>query len=85
MSRWNSGKRGSEVIPADGGEAGAGGGGVNLNMSFQTTKFMDREWVDREQLEASMAAAAAQGGKQGEARAMRKLQMSPSARRRIGI
>ena len=85
MNRWNEGKRGSEVIPAEGGEAGAGGGGVSLNMSFQTTKFMDREWVDREQLEASMAMAAAQGGKQGEARAMRKLQMSPSARRRIGI
>jgi hypothetical protein len=85
MTRWNAGKRGSSVIPSEGGESGGGGSGVNLNMNFQTTKFMDREWVDREQLEASMAAAAAQGGQLGEARALRKLQMSASTRRRVGI
>ena len=49
---------------------GSSGGVSQINMSFQTTKFMDREWVDREQLEGAMArtrkAAAADGAKAGE-------------------
>jgi hypothetical protein len=62
-----------------------GGNGMNINMSFQTTKFMDREWVDREQLDAAMARAAKTGAERGHQRTLDKLRQSPSTRRRVGI
>lgn len=60
-------------------------GSTNINMSFQTTRFMDREWVDREQLEVAMAKAAKDGGAQGEKRALAKLQNSPRTRNRLAL
>jgi TP901 family phage tail tape measure protein len=56
-----------------------------MNMSFETTKFMDRDWVDREQLEAAMAQTARQGAAQGERRAMERLRQSPRTRRSLGL
>ena len=62
---------------------------LQLDMKFQTTKFMDREWVDREQLESAMAEtqqrAARQGAKMGMGLTMNTLRKAPSARRQIGI
>ena len=64
----------------------AGGGSATvINMSFQATRFMDREWVDREQLEAAMAKATKDGGVQGERRALAKLQNSPRTRTRLAL
>lgn len=60
-----------------------------LDMRFQTTKFMDREWVDREQLESAMAEtrtkAAREGAKMGMGLTMQTLRKAPSARQQIGI
>ena len=56
-----------------------------LNMNFETTKFMDRDWVDREQLEAAMAQSAKKGAADGERRAMDRLRQSPRTRRSLGL
>jgi tape measure domain-containing protein len=60
-----------------------------LSMSFQTTKFGDREYVDVAQLQAAMAEtrkmAARDGANRGASLALDKLQNSPSARRKVGM
>jgi len=60
-----------------------------LSMSFETTRFMDRDWVDKDQLVAAMAAterrAATAGAKAGAAQVTSRLQQSPSYRRQVGL
>lgn len=60
-----------------------------LSMSFQTTKFGDREYVDIDQLQAAMAEtrkiAARDGANRGASLALDRLQNSPSARRKVGM
>jgi hypothetical protein len=72
-------------LMASGGGGGKDGGGTTMNMKFETTQFMDREWVDRQQLEAAMATSAKQGAAQGERRALDRMRNSPRTRRSIGI
>lgn len=82
-----------------GGGSGAGGSGSDamaageatpvLSMSFETTRFMDRDWVDKDQLVAAMAAterrATTAGAKAGAAQVTSRLQQSPSYRRQVGL
>ena len=72
---------------ADGGESGeaGGGSGLSLSMSFQTTRFMDRDWVDQEQLEVAMAQAAKRGAEGGRAKVMGDLRNKRSTRARVGV
>lgn len=60
-----------------------------LNMSFETTKFGDTEYVSRDQLESAMAATRRQASRDGARRGMSmtldKLQQSPGTRSRVGI
>lgn len=60
-----------------------------LSMSFQTTKFGDKEYVDIDQLQAAMAEtrkmAAKDGAMQGSQLALDKLRNSPTTRRGIGL
>jgi len=72
-------------LMASGGGGSKDGGGTTMNMSFETTQFMDREWVDRQQLETAMATASKQGAAQGERRALDRLRQSPRTRRSVGI
>ena len=79
--------------------SGAGGSGSDamaageatpvLSMSFETTRFMDRDWVDKDQLQAAMAAterrAATAGAKAGAAQVTSRLQQSPNYRRQVGL
>jgi len=73
------------------GSAGGGGNSSNLRlqMHFETSRFMDREWVDREQLEDAMRRAEANGAREGERRgaerALDRIRNSPRTRREIGI
>lgn len=68
---------------------GAGEATPVLSMSFETTRFMDRDWVDKDQLVAAMAAterrAAAAGAKAGAAQVTSRLQQSPNYRRQVGL
>ena len=79
--------------------SGAGGSGSDamgdgaatpvLSMSFETTRFMDRDWVDKDQLVAAMAAterrAAATGAKAGAAKVASQMRNSPGYRRQVGL
>lgn len=60
-----------------------------LNMSFQTTKIGNTEYVSREQLESAMAetrrAASRDGAKRGMSMTLDRLQQSPSTRTRVGL
>ena len=68
---------------------GGGSGSPVLNMSFQTTSFGGKEFVDREQLEQAMAQtrrqAAFDGAKLGEARTINSLRNNRTSRTRAGI
>ena len=75
-------------------EAMANGNGGNatapiLNMSFETTRFGNADYVSREQLEAAMMQTRAEATKAGARRGMTmtldKLQQSPSTRSRVGL
>jgi hypothetical protein len=65
------------------------GGGMSLNMSFQTSKFGGEEYVSKSQLEQAMyetrRASVRDGARQGEARTLNRIQQDPRTRRRIGI
>lgn len=66
-----------------------GGGSPVLNMSFQTTRFGDTEYVSRDQLEAAMAETRRQASRDGAQRGMTmtldRLQQSPRTRSRLGM
>ena len=87
MARWSSGARG-EAVTNGADPTGSGEGGVGMaeapsqiNISGGVLNFNDSQYIRADQIPMIVS----QGAKQGEARAMRKLQMSPSARRRVGI
>jgi len=60
-----------------------------LNMSFETTRFGNTDYVSRDQLEAAMMKTRAEATKAGARRGMTmtldKLQQSPSTRSRVGL
>ena len=60
-----------------------------LSMSFETTRFMDRDWVDKDQLVAAMAAterrATTAGAKAGAAQVASQMRNSPGYRRQVGL
>ena len=66
-----------------------GGGSPVLNMSFQTTRFGDTEYVSRDQLEAAMSETRRQASRDGAQRGMTmtldRLQQSPRTRSRLGM
>jgi hypothetical protein len=72
-----------------GGSPASAGGGQMLNMTFETTRFGNTEYVSRDQLEAAMAQtrrqAANDGAKRGMGMTLDKLQQSPQTRSRVGI
>jgi len=90
MARWNEGKRGSQVVEgAESGGGGGGGAGGGITLNVTATRIADENWVKVDDLQVALAQtraeATAAGGKLGEQRALRKLQMSSSTRRRLGI
>ena len=60
-----------------------------LNMSFETTRFGDTEYVSRDQLEAAMSETRRQASRDGAQRGMTmtldRLQQSPRTRSRLGM
>ena len=87
LQRWNAGARGDSVVD---GANGAGQGGAamaaedpatQININGGVMQFNDTNYIRQDQIPSIIS----QAGKQGEARALRKLQMSSSARRRVGL
>jgi lambda family phage tail tape measure protein len=91
LSRGAGGKLGvnaSGLREAMGGGPGMGGAPV-FNMSFETTRFGDTDYVSRDQLEAAMAQtrrqASSDGAKRGMSMTLDRLQQSPQTRSRVGL
>ena len=91
LSRDAGGKLGvnaSGLREAMGSSSGMSGAPV-LNMTFETVRFGDTEYVSRDQLEMAMAQtrrqAASDGAKRGMSMTLDKLQQSPQTRNRVGI
>ena len=87
MSRWGAGQSGGQIL-ADGGEMVNGGGGTALadqppqiNISGGVMQVGGADYVRMDQIPSIIA----QSAKAGEAKALRSLQMSPSARRMAGV
>ena len=78
------------VIP-ESGEAGTVGGGggtavaAPIDVRYTVERINDVEYVTAAQVQAGMQQAAAQGAQRGEQQTLRRLQMSGSTRRRIGL
>ena len=80
-----------------GAEAGAGGSGESeamaregasngiVDVRYTVERINSVDYVTADQFQQGMARAAQQGAKQGEQNVMRKMQHSPSVRRRVGM
>ena len=90
MARYSRGARGDSVIP-ESGEAGTVGGGggtavaAPIDVRYTVERINDVEYVTAAQFQAGMQQAAAQGAQRGEQQTLRRLQMSGSTCRRIGL
>ena len=92
MSRYSRGARGEGVIAGSGGGGGTEGesgaataGPMVVDVRYSVERINDVEYVTASQFQAGMQQAAQQGAQQGEQRTLRKLQMSNSTRRRVGV
>jgi tape measure domain-containing protein len=88
MSRYASGARGSAVIPAGGDTEGGGTATMapaSIDVRYTVERINSVDYVTADQFQAGLQQAAAQGAERGQQLALRRLQQSPSTRRRVGI
>ena len=90
MERYSRGTRGSAVIPAagDSGASGAGGGvavAAPIDVRFKVERINNVDYVTAAEFQEGMQQAAKQGAQRGEQQAIKRLQMSSSTRRRVGL
>ena len=90
MSRYSRGSRGGSVIPESGaaeamGEAGGTAVAAAIDVRYTVERINSIDYVTADQFQAGMQQAAQQGAKQGEQQTLKRLQMSGSTRKRIGI
>lgn len=88
MSRYSAGARGSAVIPS--GSDTEGGGTATMTLSsidvrYTVERINSVDYVTADQFQAGLQQAASQGAERGQQLALRRLQQSPSVRRRVGI
>ena len=90
MSRYATGARGSAVIPA-GNDGGEGPGGTAtmapsaIDVRYTVERINSVDYVTADQFQQGMQRAAAEGAQRGQQLTLRRLQQSPTARRRLGI
>ena len=91
MARYSRGARGSAVIPENGGGSGAmseGGGtavAAPIDVRYTVERINNVDYVTADQFQAGMRQAANEGAKQGEQQTLKRLQMSSSTRKRVGM
>jgi lambda family phage tail tape measure protein len=71
------------VTAADGGTPAAVGGAIDVRYTVERINSVD--YVTADQFQQGMQQAAMQGAQRGEQMVLRKLQQSPSTRRRVGV
>ena len=91
MSRYSRGARGGSVIPENGGGGSVmdGGGGTAvaapIDVRYTVERINSVDYVTADQFQRGLQSAAAQGAKQGEQQTLKRLQLSGSTRKRIGL
>ena len=90
MARYSRGARGSSVIPDFGGSGTSGEGGgaavaAPIDVRYTVERINSVDYVTADQFQDGMRRAANQGAKQGEQQTLKRLQMSSSTRKRIGM
>jgi hypothetical protein len=90
MARYSRGARGSAVIPETGtsGTLSEGGGtavAAPIDVRYTVERINSVDYVTADQFQRGMQQAASQGAKQGEQQTLKRLQMSGSTRKRIGL
>ena len=90
MARYSRGARGASVIPDSGasGTSGEGSGAAvatPIDVRYTVERINSVDYVTADQFQAGMRQAADQGAKQGEQQTLRRLQMSSSTRKRVGM
>ena len=89
MSRYSRGSRGDSVIPTSGGGTGDSGGGTAvaapIDVRYTVERINSVDYVTADQFQSGMQSAAAQGAQRGEQNTLKRLQMSGSTRKRIGL
>ena len=88
MSRYASGARGSSVIPSGSDTDGGGTATMapaSIDVRYTVERINSVDYVTADQFQAGLQQAAAQGAERGQQLALRRLQQSPSTRRRVGI
>ncbi len=90
MSRYSRGARGGSVIPETGGSGTSGEGGgtavaAPIDVRYTVERINSVDYVTADQFQAGMRRAADEGAKQGEQKTLKRLQMSSSTRKRIGM
>ena len=89
MMRYARGSRGSSVIPESGGTEASEGGGTAvaapIDVRYTVERINNVDYVTADQFQRGMQSAATQGAKQGEQNTLKRLQMSGSTRKRLGL
>jgi tape measure domain-containing protein len=89
MKRYGGGARGSAVIPTSGDTSDGSGNAAPVNGAIDVRYTVERinsvDYVTADQFQQGMQQAAIQGAQRGEQMVLRKLQQSPSTRRRVGV
>jgi hypothetical protein len=89
MSRYSRGSRGGGVIPDNrGGSASEDGGtavAAPIDVRYTVERINSVDYVTADQFQNGMQSAAAQGAQRGEQNTLKRLQMSGSTRKRIGL
>jgi hypothetical protein len=91
MARYSRGARGGSVIPENGGGGSVmdGGGGTAvaapIDVRYTVERINSVDYVTADQFQQGLQQAASQGAKQGEQQTLKRLQMSSSTRKRLGM
>jgi tape measure domain-containing protein len=87
MARYSRGARGEAVLSGGGvgGTSGGAGGPAVVDVHYTVERINSVDYVTADQFQQGMRQAAQQGAQQGEQRTLRRLQNSPSTRRRLGV
>jgi len=84
-SRRNSGSSSGDSIEGEG-ESGSGSQAVGpIDVRYTVERINSVDYVTADQFQSGMQRAAEQGAKQGEQSTLKRLQMSGSTRKRLGI
>ena len=90
MARYSRGARGASVIPDAGasGTSGEGGGvavAAPIDVRYTVERINSVDYVTADQFQRGLQSAADQGAKKGEQQTLKRLQLSGSTRKRIGL